>query len=250
VSATGLSVGYGALVVVDGIDLTVEPGDVVALVGTNGSGKSTLLKTIVGLLPPMRGDLAVLGSAPGASPAKVAYVSQFHPNAFVLPLRARDVVRMGRFAEHGLLGRMGPVDDELVDGALRRLAVSDLARRPLRDLSGGQQQRIYLAQALARRAELLVLDEPTAGVDARGREIYEQAIAVERERGAAVVVATHDIGEASRADHVVLLAGRVVAHGPPEQVLDTEHLLETFGVSIRRLEGGWLQTEEPHGHEH
>jgi len=250
VSASRLAVGYSGRAVLDGVDLTIEPGRLVALVGTNGSGKSTLLKTLVGLLAPISGELSVLGAEPGQAPARVAYVSQFHPNAFVLPLRARDVVRMGRFADHGLLGRLGPADDALVDGALERLAITDLAKRPLRDLSGGQQQRTYLAQALARQADLLVLDEPTAGIDARGQEVYQQAVRDEMARGASVVVATHDIGEAARADLVLLLAGRVVAAGPPEQVLTTEHLLETFGVSIRELEGTLVVTEEPHGHEH
>lgn len=248
--ASRLAAGYERTAVVRGLDLRVAPGEMLALVGTNGSGKSTLLKTIVGLLEPVGGDLRVLGALPGRQPARLAYLSQFHPNAFVLPLRVRDVVRMGRFANHGLLGRMGRSDEQLVDEALRRTGITGLAGRALRDLSGGQQQRTYLAQVLARRADLLVLDEPTAGVDAAGRTAYERAVAEELARGAAVIVATHDIGEAARADQVVLLAGRVVAQGPPSEVLTADHLLDAFGVGLQRLGVDLIATEDPHGHDH
>lgn len=248
VEAQGLAVGYGTTPVIDGLDLRVAPGELLALVGTNGSGKSTLLKTLVGLLEPLAGQLRVLGAPPGQQPARLAYLSQFHPNAFILPLRARDVVRMGRFANHGLLGRMGRTDEDLVDEALDRMGIAALAGRPLRDLSGGQQQRTYLAQVLARRADLLVLDEPTAGVDAAGRRAYDHALDEELGRGAAVVVATHDVAEAARADRVLLLAGRVVAAGPPAEVLDTDRLLETFGVGLQRLGVDLVATEHPHAH--
>lgn len=251
VVAEGLAVGYRGHAVVTGLDLRLDGGQILALVGTNGSGKSTLLKTIAGLLAPMAGRLEVLGAAPGRTPARMAYLGQRHSHDFVLPLRVRDVVRMGRFANHGLLGRMGRLDEELVDEAMARTGVEALARRPLADLSGGQQQRTYLAQALARRADLLVLDEPTAGIDAVGRDVYERAVLDERARGAAVVVATHDIGEAQRADAVLLLAGRVVAAGPPAEVLTPAHLLDAFGVGLQAVDGGgFLAPEEPHAHDH
>jgi ABC-type Mn2+/Zn2+ transport system ATPase subunit len=253
VRADGLAVGYDGRPVVEGLDLDVGPGTVLALVGTNGSGKSTLLKTITGLVPAVAGHLEVLGGAPGTRARRLAYLGQFHTGSFVLPLRARDVVRMGRYADHGLLGRMGRVDEELVDEAMVRTGVDHLAKRPLADLSGGQQRRTYLAQVLARRADLLVLDEPTAGIDAAGRDVYEQAVADERARGATVVVATHDIGEAQRADAVLLLAGRVVAQGSPAQVLTPDHLLDAFGMGLHRVEGGLVVAEQPHahdGHEH
>lgn len=250
VDARGLAVGYDGVAVVDGIDLAAGEGCLVALVGTNGSGKSTLLRTLVGLLPPVGGSVTVLGAEPGASPRRVAYLSQFHAAGSVLPLRARAIVRMGRFAEHGLLGRMTRHDETLVDEALERMGIAALAERAVRDLSGGQRQRTYLAQVLARRADLLVLDEPTAGLDLAGQERYEQVVGEERARGATVVVATHDIGEAARADHVLLLAGRVVASGPPEAVLTPDRLLETFGIALRGLGEGLVVTERAHAHEH
>jgi ABC-type Mn2+/Zn2+ transport system ATPase subunit len=234
--------------VVDGIDLDLPPGCTLALVGTNGSGKSTFLRSVAGLLPLCGGTLSVFGGEPGSSPARVGYLGQFRPHGLLLPVRAGDVVRMGRFAGRGLLGRLGPEDQAAVDAALSRMGISNLAHRPLRDLSGGQQQRVAIAQALARRADLLLLDEPAAGLDAPGRELLNEAMAGERRRGASLIVATHDIGDAMRCDLVMLLARRVVALGAPSEVLTRETLLDTFGLAIQTLEDGVLVMETAHGH--
>ena len=233
IEAQGLGVGYGEEVVVAGIDLTVPAGGSLALVGTNGSGKSTLIRTLVGLVPTARGSLSVLGAAPGKSPARLAYLSQFHQSGYILPIRVVDVVRMSRYASLGLLARPGAEDQELVDWALEQMDVVDLRGEPMRNLSGGQRQRVYLAQVLAHRADFIVLDEPTAGLDAGGRERYLAAFAAELHRGAALATATHDIGEAIEYDQVLLLARRVVALGPGAVVLTPDRLMETFGIVIR-----------------
>jgi ABC-type Mn2+/Zn2+ transport system ATPase subunit len=233
IAARELSVGYGGVPLVPGIDLLVPARSSLALVGTNGSGKSTLLRTLVGLLPAVAGSLVVLGAPPGGAPRRLAYGAQFHASGFILPLRAIEVVRMARYPERGLLGRLRLEDRDLVQWAMEMMGVGDLARSPLRSLSGGQQQRVYLAQALARRADLIVLDEPTAGLDAGGRELYLQAFAGELARGAAIVTATHDIAEAAEYDQVLLLARRVVALGPGADVLTADRLLETFGILVR-----------------
>ena len=233
IKARGLAVGYGGVALVPGIDVTVAPRSSLALVGTNGSGKSTLLRTLVGLLPAVGGTLDVLGTRPGGAPGGLAYVGQAHASGFVLPLRSVDVVRMGRYPDLGLFGRMRTEDHDLVAAAMASMGVAGLARAPLRSLSGGQQQRIYLAQALARRADLIVLDEPTSGLDAGGRELYLQAFAAEMARGAAIVTATHDISEAVEYDQVMLLARRVVALGPGAEVLTADRLLDTFGILLR-----------------
>jgi ABC-type Mn2+/Zn2+ transport system ATPase subunit len=233
IAARDLSVGHGGVPLVPGIDLVVPSRSSLALVGTNGSGKSTLLRTLVGLLAPVAGSIVVLGARPGGAPRRLAYLAQFHASGFILPLRSIEVVRMARYPERGLLGRLLPQDHELVEWAMETMGVADLARSPLRSLSGGQQQRVYLAQALARRADLIVLDEPTAGLDAGGRELYLQAFAAELARGASIVTATHDIAEAVEYDQVLLLARRVVALGPGSEVLTADRLLETFGILVR-----------------
>ncbi len=250
VAAQGLDVGYAGRAVVEAIDVAVAAGTTLAVVGTNGSGKSTFLRTVVGLLPPLGGALAVLGGAPGAAPARVGYVAQQHRASTILPIRARDVVTMGRYAGKGLLRRLDADDRCAVDEAMERMGIRDLADAALRDLSGGQRQRVHLAQALARRADLLVADEPTAGLDAVGRQLLDEALAAERARGCAMLLATHDMGEAMRAERVLLLAGRVVAEGPPQDVVTPARLVETFGLVITDLGDGVLVMDREHQHDH
>ena len=233
VKAKNLDVGYSSEVVVADISFELEAGEAFALIGTNGSGKTTLLKTIVGLLPTMGGQLSVFGIPPGKKNSRIAYLGQFHRSGFVLPLRAIDVVRMGRFPQHGLWQRMGREDDEIIMAAMQTMGIEKLADVPIRSLSGGQQQRTYLAQVLAHQADLLILDEPTTGLDAGGRELYLHAINDEVCRGSSVIIATHNIhDEAALCRQVMLLAHRVVAFGAPEQVITPDALLETFGIAV------------------
>jgi len=248
VQARHLDVGYREETIVSDINFELKKGQAMALIGTNGSGKSTLLRTIVNLLSPPKGQLKIFGQSAGSSATRIAYLGQFHSSGFILPLRAIDVVRMGRFPMRGLTGRMNQTDEEMVQSAMRMMGIERLADTPLRFLSGGQQQRTYLAQVLAHRADLLVLDEPTSGLDAGGRDLYLQAIQSEMARGTAVVSATHDIQEeAMLCNQVMLLARRVVALGPPSKVLTPEALLETFGIVVtgdKRLR----VLESIHGH--
>lgn len=233
VELTGLAVGYGGHRVVDDVTLTLRPGDLLVLMGTNGSGKSTLLKTMAGLLPPVVGGVRVMGVEPGHRPAEVAYLPQ-HPGSLeTLPLRACDVVAMGRFAKRGLLRRFTAEDRRIVSEAMSRTGTDAFADRALRELSGGQQQRTHLAQVLAREATVLLLDEPTAGLDAAGRRAVTEAIDAERARGAAVVLATHDLADAEHADHVILLAHGIVAQGTPIEALTDEHLRTCYGFTER-----------------
>ena len=251
IRAERLAFGYDSRPIVQDLTLDLGAGQALALVGTNGAGKSTFLKTIAGLQPALAGRLEVLGTYPGGASGRMAYLSQFQSSGLILPLRAVDVVRMGRFSAHGLLGRMTPEDDDLVIASMKRMQVEDLANAPLRSLSGGQQRRVYLAQILARNADLLVLDEPTAGLDAAGKEVYAEALKRELARGASVVVATHDIREAATCDLAMLMARRVVALGPAREVITPEALLETFGIIlVSQAEGrGLAVVESEHGHD-
>jgi ABC-type Mn2+/Zn2+ transport system ATPase subunit len=250
VIANGLDIGYPSESIVQNINFKVEKGQSLALVGVNGSGKSTLLRTLVGLLPPVKGALRILGTLPGQSPRRIAYLSQSHKSGFILPLRTLDAVRMGRFANHGLLGKMTGADEELVVQAMKSMRVWDLVDKPLRSLSGGQQQRVYIAQILARHADLLILDEPTAGLDAGAREIYQDAIRNELRRGAAVIMATHDIQEAMNCDQAMLLARKVIAIGKGKDIITAQALLETFGivVTLNQQNQAVAVVEREHGH--
>jgi ABC-type Mn2+/Zn2+ transport system ATPase subunit len=247
--AADLNIGYGTEAVISGIQFELSSGQSLALVGVNGSGKSTLLKTIAGLLPLQKGSLTVFAAAPGKNPRRVGYLSQFHPSGFILPLRAAEVVRMGRYANHGLVEPMNRTDEDLIRSSMERMGILSLADAPLRSLSGGQQQRVYLAQVLARQADLLILDEPTAGLDEAGKELYLKAVNDELNRCAAVVVATHDLQEAMECDLTMLLAHRVVAFGKGEEILTRETLLEAFGIvlTFERDKVGMTVVPREHG---
>lgn len=251
IHASALNIGYHDETIVAGITFNLERRQSLALIGTNGSGKSTLLKTIVGLIPPVSGELNILGQTPNQASRKIAYLSQFHSSGFILPLRAVDVVTMGRYADHGLTGKLTGEDTDIIHDSMKRMDIEKMSDKPLRSLSGGQQQRVYIAQTLARRADLLILDEPTSGLDAGAREIYQQMLRDELCRGAAIVVATHDIQEAMDCSLTMLLARKVIAIGRGEKVITPEALLETFGITITmRGKPGIAVIEREHGHDH
>jgi ABC-type Mn2+/Zn2+ transport system ATPase subunit len=226
-----LGVGYTKFPVVDNISLSLEPGALLVLIGTNGSGKSTILKTMAGLLAPISGSLEILGAPSGSLPKRVAYLPQHPVSTHTLPLRVRDVVAMGRFAHLGLFRRPSTNDRLIVDRSMQRTGIDPQANKPIRDLSGGQQQRTHLAQVLTRQAEILLLDEPTAGLDINGRKLVADLIASERARGVTVVMATHELQDAENANTVMLLAQRVVSIGPPDVALRDEYLRECFGFT-------------------
>jgi ABC-type Mn2+/Zn2+ transport system ATPase subunit len=237
---------YEGRLAVDDSDFVVPTGRLTAVIGPNGSGKSTLLNALAGLLPPRRGTLEVLGQSPARARRRVAYVLQATKVNEVMPVTVAEAVAMGRYAR---LGFWGPLTREhrcAYHRAMDRLEISDLAGRHLHELSGGQRQRVFVAQGLAQEAELLLLDEPVTGLDLVSAERIRAAVADEMGRGTSVVVTTHDVAEADRADHVLLMAGRVHAQGPPSVALHPDRLAEAYGVSIVHLEDGSLVLDDAH----
>ena len=231
ISADHLCVGYGKHPVVEGVMLDMQPGELLVLIGTNGSGKSTLLKTLAGLIHPVHGELHVLGKNAGQLPTRVAYLPQHPVSSHTLPICVRDMVAMGRYAHLGLMKHATAHDRALVEESMSRVGIEEKASQPIRDLSGGQQQRTHLAQVLARQAEVLLLDEPTAGLDINGRKLVADLVSAERARGVTVVMATHELLDAEHATSVMLLAQRVVSVGPPDVALRDEYLRECFGFT-------------------
>jgi ABC-type Mn2+/Zn2+ transport system ATPase subunit len=239
-AARDLTVAFGPVEALTSVSLEIPRGASVALLGPNGAGKSTLLEAAVGLVSPRSGSVQI-------SARRVALVPQHLDIGPAFPATARDVVRMGRYADVGWVRRFGARDRELVDEALEALGVSKVAGRRFADLSGGQRQRVLLAQAVAQDADLLLLDEPLAGIDAPTREAV--AALLERWHGEArtVVVATHDL-EAARRDYdlVACLNRRLVAFGRPEEVWTEEILAETFAGHVVRV--GSLLFDTAHHH--
>lgn len=248
VTASHLRLGYREPVL--SIDhLALPSGCTVALIGPNGSGKTTFLLACAGLLRPMAGSLRVAGRSPTARDGRVALVPQHVAIDEALPVTARDAVTMGRYARRGAWRPLRADDRSVVTNALERLDIGSLAGRQVRELSGGQRQRVLVAQGLAQGASLLLLDEPITGVDVASRHRIVDAITVERESGTTVVFSTHDLADARLADVVVLLAGRIVAFGSPDEVLNADHLAEAYGERFVPVEGGYLLDEGAHHHD-
>ena len=245
VRATDLDLGWGRQPVLTEASFAIEPGATTALIGPNGAGKSTLLHAIAGLRRPMAGALDVPAQQ---APGGVAYVLQATTVNERLPLTVREAVTMGRYARTGPLRRLRADDHAAIAAALDALRIGDLAARPLHELSGGQRQRVFVAQGLAQGASLLLLDEPVTGLDVLSRDCIVEALAAERARGNTVIVSTHSLGEASLADHVLLLSGRVVASGPPDDVLTAAALADAYGARLLRLGDDAFIVDDPHHH--
>lgn len=230
---TNLTVRYGEVLALDGVDLAVEPGEACGLVGVNGSGKSTLFKAAVGLVRPVAGAVTVLGG-PGDRARRaglVAYVPQADDLDRDFPVSVEDVVLTGRYHLMGPLRRPGPRDRAVVAQALARVGLADLAGRQIGRLSGGQRQRVLLARALAQEARLLLLDEPFTGVDAGSEAAVTAVLRDLVAEGASLVVSTHDLSMLpALCARSVLLHRRVLAHGPTAEVITPENLARTFGL--------------------
>jgi iron complex transport system ATP-binding protein len=231
-AAEDLLLGYGDRVVFDRSSFEIPYGKITALIGPNGSGKSTLLNCLAGLIEPMGGTLHT-----AEDKTRVAYVMQSTKVSDALPISVREVVTMGRYAA-GAFRRLTETDRAAVDDAMDRLGIGHLADRHLSKLSGGQRQRAFVAQGLAQDHDILLLDEPLTGIDMTTATAIDKIIHEEVENGCAVVVATHDLTEAEVADHVILLSGRVVASGPPVEVLTTENLRAAYGAALLHVEEG------------
>jgi iron complex transport system ATP-binding protein len=242
----GVVLAYDGQVAMEASDFAIPAGRLTAVIGPNGSGKSTLLNGLAGLLSPHRGALQVLGRSPGRSRRHVAYVLQSTKVNEVMPVTVRETVAMGRYAWLGLWGFPTLPHRQAVQRAMERLEVADLADHHLHELSGGQRQRVFVAQGLAQEAELLLLDEPVTGLDLVSIERIRSAITEELERGATVVMTTHDVADANQASHVLLMAGRVHTEGPPSQALHPDRLSDAYGVAIVHLEDGSLVLDDAH----
>ena len=192
----------------DDVSATIPPASVTAIHGSNGSGKSTLLAVIAGVHRPSHGTVTV-GGTPLTT--RVAFVAQRSQVPDGLPLTVRDVVTMGRWAVRGAWRPLRRDDRDIIAESITALGLDALVSRPLHTLSGGQRQRALVAQGLAQRAGILLLDEPTVGLDDEARDLIDAAISRERQRGVAVVHATHDADVIASADHRIhLSAGRVL----------------------------------------
>ncbi|MFN8556524.1 MAG: metal ABC transporter ATP-binding protein [Dehalococcoidia bacterium] len=231
--------GYGDRAVLRDVSFRLRPAALTGLIGPNGAGKSTLIKVVLGLLRPWRGRVAVFGADIAGVRGRIGYMPQIELVDWDFPVTLEDVVTLGRYGRLRRLLTPSAADHEAVRAALERVGLWELRRRQIGELSGGQQRRLLLARALARSAELLLLDEPLAGLDVGAQEDLERILRGLVEDGSTVLVATHDLHHVAHSyDEVLCLAGTVIAHGPPEEIMTEATLQQTFGRHLVLLEIG------------
>ena len=231
--------GYTATPVVEDISLRVDPGEYVAVVGPNGSGKSTVMKLMLGLLRPDEGTARLFGQPAHRfdDGARLGYVAQHASASKEMPITVREVVKMGRFPHVGF-GRLSGEDREIVDRALDTVGMTAFADRRVTQLSGGQRQRAFSARALASEADLLVLDEPTVGVDAESVEAFYELLERLNRDGITILLIEHDLGAVTEhAERVVCLNREIYFDGPTAEFVESDALARAFGTAASFLGG-------------
>ncbi len=223
---------YGAERVLDEVSLQVNRGDILGLIGPNGSGKTTLLRVLLGLLPPTCGHVRLFGTEIGAFRQweRVGYVPQKAAFNSRFPAAVSEVVISGRSGRVGVGRRFSAADREAARRALELVGVGSLEHRRIGELSSGQQQRVLIARALVTRPELLLLDEPTVGVDPDAQEqFYELLLRLNREEGVTLILVSHDIGFVMReVSRLACLNHTLVFHGSPEEAAASGALAQMY----------------------
>jgi manganese transport system ATP-binding protein len=223
VEVRDLHVRYDRVVALDGVSFDLPRGTAMGVVGPNGSGKSTLLKTVAGLIKPSEGTVRVQGIAPQKlPPGTIGYVPQIEDVDWTFPVSVRDVLNMGRYPRIGPFRRFSAHDRRAVARAIDALDLGTLADRHISELSGGQQQRVFVARAIAQEPLLLLLDEPTTGVDAATEDALLHLVRGLVADGLPVLMTTHDLDRAPEwFDRLLVVDRRVLAEGRPDSVLES-----------------------------
>ena len=242
IEARDLAVGHGGKSLIAGIDLRLEPGRVLCLLGPNGAGKTTLFRTLLGLIPPVAGQIVIAGQPLAIMPrVQIARHLAHVPQALTTPFAfaALDIVLMGAAAGLGPFSRPGKPETDRAITALERLGIADLARSEVTRLSGGQRQLVLIARALAQDAAAIIMDEPTASLDFANRILVGDAIRRLANLGTGVVLSSHDPDQAAAlGDHALLVnRGGPIASGPVSQTLTAANLSRLYGIAVHRETG-------------
>ncbi len=254
VEVQNVTFGYDSAAVLRDVSLHLHRGQFAALVGPSGAGKTSLLKLVLGVLQPSRG-VALFDGAPidGRQAGRIGYVPQLETVDWNFPVTVEQVVLMGRVQRSGWWPWHSAAARREAHAVLARLEIDHLAGRHIRALSGGQQQRVFLARALIARPDLLVLDEPTSGVDMRTAENILHLLAELNRQGMTILMTTHDLNAAAaHVPWIVCLNRSVIAEGPPEEIFTDEVLSQTYQseMMVIRRDQMILVAQKPHPHTH
>lgn len=226
----GLTVSYGDKPAIFSVDATFRANAITAIIGPNGAGKSTLLKATLGVIPRLSGEVHVFGQPIEEARERIAYVPQRASVDWDFPTTVMDVVQMGLYRKVGLLGRLSGAMTARTRDCLDRVGMADFAHRQIGQLSGGQQQRVFIARALAQDADIYLLDEPFAGVDAATERAVMDVLKLLEAEGKAVVAVHHDLATVrDYFDRVFLINVRRIAEGPVETAFTSETLQAAYG---------------------
>lgn len=229
-----LTVSYGPVPALLDISLAIPSGNLVGVIGPNGSGKSTLIKSILGFVKPDYGTVKLFGEDVGRHKGRVAYVPQRGAVDWDFPITVREIALMGRYGHRRWWQDLKQEDFRVADEALKKVRMSEFADRQIGQLSGGQQQRVFMARALAQEADILLLDEPFAGVDAATERAILDVLEETKRHGKTLVVVHHDLATAAEYfDLLVLLKQRLFGFGSPKNVLDPKLLCEVYEGNMR-----------------
>ena len=229
-----LTVSYGPVPALLDISLAIEEGKLVGIIGPNGSGKSTLMKSMLGFVKPDVGNVRIFGTDVSNIKGRVAYVPQRGVVDWDFPITVREVAAMGRYSYRRWWQDLTKSDYKLADEALEKVRMSDFRSRQIGQLSGGQQQRVFMARALAQNADILLLDEPFAGVDAATERAILDVLEDLKNDGKTVVVVHHDLATAAEYfDLLILLKQRLFGFGPPKMILNPKLLGDVYEGTLR-----------------
>ncbi|MEM7725337.1 MAG: ATP-binding cassette domain-containing protein [Cyanobacteria bacterium P01_A01_bin.45] len=226
-----VTVSYNGKVALHGANLELRTGSISGLVGMNGSGKSTLFKAIMGFVQPTHGRVLIKGISMKRAQKQnlVAYIPQYEDVDWNFPISVEDVVMMGRYGYMNFLRIPGKNDHEIVTESLLKTHMNEFRSRQIGELSGGQKKRAFLARALAQKAQVILLDEPFAGVDIKTEKAIIQLLVELRNMGHTILISTHDLSSISTfCDDVVLINGTILAYGPTREVFTEENIARTF----------------------
>lgn len=234
----GLGARYNGSEALVDVSFSLLSGERVAVIGPNGAGKSTLFKIIAGVQPASAGEVRIFGFSP-ENHICIAYVPQRSQVDWSFPATVADVVMMGRIGKIGLFRLAGRRDRQKVAECLKLVGMASLGNRQIGELSSGQQQRVFIAQAMAQEADLILMDESLTGLDLEAREHIFSILELLKARQVNVMLATHDLQLAElRFDRVMLLNRRLIAFGDPEEVLAPDTLLSAYSGRLHILHSG------------